>query len=87
VPILQLVPAGMVIGVLVLCLSGIVGTWIVRGQLATDLAGIVTAPKTRATTVKRGLDRLLSVSGAKMGSKGNQHMPSSPVWDLSASVV
>lgn len=44
--------------VLVLCLSGIVGTWIVRGQLATDLVGIVTAAETRATTVKQGLDRL-----------------------------
>jgi uncharacterized phage infection (PIP) family protein YhgE len=43
---------------LVLCLTGIVGTWIVRGQLATDLVGIVTATETRATAVKQGLDRL-----------------------------
>jgi hypothetical protein len=43
---------------LVLCLIGIVGTWIVRGQLATDLVGIVTAAETRATAVQQGLDRL-----------------------------
>ncbi len=44
--------------VLVLCLAGIAGTWIVRGQLATDLVDIVTAAETRATTIKQGLDRL-----------------------------
>jgi hypothetical protein len=43
---------------LVLSLAGIVGTWIVRDQLHTDLVGIVTAAETRATTVKKGLDRL-----------------------------
>ncbi|HSR31539.1 MAG TPA: hypothetical protein VLY63_13320 [Anaerolineae bacterium] len=44
--------------VLVLSLTGIIGTWIVRGQLATELVGIVTAAEARVTTVKQGLDRL-----------------------------
>jgi hypothetical protein len=50
----------MVISVLVLVLNltGIVGTWIVRARLATQLVGIVTAAEARATTVKQGLDRL-----------------------------
>jgi len=50
----------MVISILMLVLSltGIVGTWIVRAELTTDLVGIATAAEARATTVKRGLDRL-----------------------------
>jgi prefoldin subunit 5 len=50
----------MVISILVLVLSltGIVGSWIVRGQLNASLMGIVSAAETRATTVKKGLDRL-----------------------------
>jgi chromosome segregation ATPase len=44
--------------VLVLSLAGIAGTWIVRGQLATGLEGIVTAAETRAEAVQQGLDRL-----------------------------
>jgi chromosome segregation ATPase len=50
----------MVISVLVLVLSltGIVGTWIIRDQLASDLLGIVTAAEIRASTTKQGLDRL-----------------------------
>ncbi len=44
--------------VLVLSLTGIVGAWIVRARLATDLVGIATAAETRAIAVKRGLDRL-----------------------------
>jgi hypothetical protein len=44
--------------VLVLNLAGIAGAWIVRAQLATDLVDIATEAEARATTAKRGLDRL-----------------------------
>jgi hypothetical protein len=44
--------------VLVLSLAGIVGAWIVRGQLATDLVGIATKAEARATQAKQGVDRL-----------------------------
>jgi methyl-accepting chemotaxis protein len=44
--------------VLVLSLTGIVGAWIVRAQLATDLVDIATEAEARATTAKRGLDWL-----------------------------
>jgi chromosome segregation ATPase len=44
--------------VLVLSLAGIAGAWIVRAQLATDLVDIATEAEARATTAKRGLDRL-----------------------------
>ncbi len=44
--------------VLVLSLTGIVGTWIVRDQLHTDLMVVVTAAETKATRVQQGLDRL-----------------------------
>jgi hypothetical protein len=47
--------------VLVLSLGGIVGTWIVRAQLHTDLLGVATAAETKATRVQRGLDRLDAV--------------------------
>ena len=43
---------------LVLSLAGIAGAWIVRAQLATDLVDIATEAEARATTAKRGLDRL-----------------------------
>ena len=44
--------------VLVLSLAGIAGTWIIRGQLATDLVEIATLAEARATQAKRGLDLL-----------------------------
>jgi len=50
----------MVVSILVLLLSltGIVGTWIVRGKLSTALVGIVTNAETMATSAKQGLDQL-----------------------------
>lgn len=50
----------MVISILmfVLIVAGIVGTWIVRAELAGDLVRIATAAEARATIVKRGLDRI-----------------------------
>jgi phage-related protein len=50
----------MVVSILVLLLSlaGIVGTWIVRGELSTALVGIVTNAETLATSAKQGLDQL-----------------------------
>jgi phage-related protein len=50
----------MVVSILVLLLSltGIVGTWIVRDKLSTALVGIVTNAETMATTAKQGLDQL-----------------------------
>ena len=47
--------------VLLLSLTGIVGTWIVRNQLNTDLVDIVTAAEARVSTTKQGLDRLEAV--------------------------
>jgi archaellum component FlaC len=44
--------------VLVVSLTGIVGAWIVRAQLTTDLVGIATEAEARASTIKRGLDLL-----------------------------
>jgi len=44
--------------VLVLGLTGLAGTWVVRTQLGTGLESIVTTAETRAETVQRGLDRL-----------------------------
>ncbi len=50
----------MAIGILVLVLSltGIVGAWIVRAQLANDLVAVATEAEARASTIKRGLDLL-----------------------------
>ena len=45
----------------VLSLIGVVGTWIVRDQLDTDLMAVATAAETQATRVQRGLDRLDAV--------------------------
>jgi chromosome segregation ATPase len=53
--------------VLVLSLTGIAGTWIVRDQLASDLLGIVTAAETRVSTTKQGLDRLEAVLAQARG--------------------
>ena len=47
--------------VLLLSLTGIVGTWIVRNRLNTDLVDIVTATEARVSTTKQGLDRLEAV--------------------------
>lgn len=44
--------------VLVVSLTGIVGAWIVRAQLTTDLVGLATEAEARASTIKRGLDLL-----------------------------
>ena len=44
--------------VLLLSLTGIAGTWMVRHRLNTDLVDIVTAAETRVSTTKQGLDRL-----------------------------
>ncbi len=43
---------------LVLSLTGIVGAWIVRAQLATGLVDIATQAEARATRAKQGVDRL-----------------------------
>lgn len=43
---------------LVLSLAGIVGTWILRAQLAEDLVRVATAAETQAAAVRQGLDRL-----------------------------
>lgn len=50
----------MVISILMLVLSlaGIVGTWIVRAELATRLVNVATAAELRVTVIKGGLDRL-----------------------------
>lgn len=50
----------MVVSILALLLSliGIVGTWIVRGELSTALVGIVTNAETMATSARQGLDQL-----------------------------
>jgi len=50
----------IVIGILMLVLSlaGIVGTWIVRADLATRLVRVATAAELRVTVIKGGLDRL-----------------------------
>ena len=47
--------------VLLLSLTGIAGTWIVRNRLNTDLVDIVTATEARVSTTKQGLDRLEAV--------------------------
>ena len=47
--------------VLLLSLTGIAGTWIVRNRLNTDLVVIVTATEARVSTTKQGLDRLEAV--------------------------
>jgi hypothetical protein len=44
--------------VLALSLTGIVGAWVVRAQLATDLMGFSTKAEARATRAKQGVDRL-----------------------------
>jgi hypothetical protein len=44
--------------VLVLNLAGIVGTWMIRAQLANGLGHLATVAGTQVTTVKQGLDRL-----------------------------
>jgi methyl-accepting chemotaxis protein len=46
---------------LVLSLAGIVGTWMLRAQLAQDLVRLATAAETQAAAVKQGLDRLDTV--------------------------
>ena len=47
--------------VLLLSLTGIAGTWIVRNRLNTDLVDIVTAAEARVSATKQGLDRLEAV--------------------------
>ena len=47
--------------VLMLSLAGIAGIWIVRGELVSDLVGVVTAAETGTTLAKQGLDRLDTV--------------------------
>jgi hypothetical protein len=42
--------------VLVLSLAGIAGTWIVRGQLAAELVGIVTVAETGVTAAMQGVE-------------------------------
>jgi hypothetical protein len=56
--ILAIVVMVISILVLVLSLTGIVGTWIVRAELATGLVDAATAAETRVTRVKQGLDAL-----------------------------
>ena len=50
----------MIISGLMLVLSplGITGTWVLRGQLLSDMAGIVAGAESRAETVQQELDRL-----------------------------
>jgi len=47
--------------VLLLSLTGIAGTWIVRNRLNTDLVDIVTTAEARVSATKQGLDRLEAV--------------------------
>jgi prefoldin subunit 5 len=58
-----LIAIGMAVSILLLVLSltGIAGTWIVRDQLHTDLMAVATAAETQATRVQQGLDRLDAV--------------------------
>jgi outer membrane murein-binding lipoprotein Lpp len=50
----------MVISILMLVLSlaGIIGTWIVRAELATRLVNVATVAEIRVSLIKGGLDRL-----------------------------